>query len=197
MVYSGFMRLLIALTLLLSACGGSSPPVGPNPAPLPTLLIIGDSHADGWKAYGATFPGYTVRYAGVGGNTTAQVEARLPDELKKGCTNVVLVAGTNDIWHIKGASPTGIQRMALQAKASGCSPILFLVPRISTSATPPGTADVMPWNTEVAAIAKTIGLLTVDAYSASLATGALSSDGVHFTSAGYLDITGRLRALLD
>ena len=181
--------MLMTLALLLTACGGSSPPVGPNPAPPPTLLIIGDSHAEAWKA---SAPGYTVRNAGIGGQTSSQVEARF----EPNCTNVVLVAGTNDVWLIKGATPTAIERMATKARQAGCVPVLFLIPRILRADDPPGTADVRAWNTEIAAIANRLGLSTIDGYSISLQDGALQADGVHFTAEGYRQLNAKLVSLL-
>ena len=130
------------------------------------------------------FPGWTVRYAGIGGQTSEQIEARLTTELVKGCTTVVILAGTNDLVLNASATPAAVARMAAAAQAKGCSPVLFRIPRIAL----PGMPEVAAWNTGISAF----GRPTLDGYTVSAEPSNMRGDGVHFGDAGY----GQLSATL-
>jgi lysophospholipase L1-like esterase len=191
--------LLVLITLLLSACGGGSPataPLGQEVASQPSLLIIGDSHAALWGQYGARytwlFRGWKVRYAGIGGQTSEQIEARLGDELAKGCTVVVVIAGTNDVLTVKGAKPDAVARMAQRVQQAGCSPILFRIPRITYPTPPSGTSDVTAWNSGVAVISEPM----LDGYAVSEQPSTMRDDGVHFNDVGYGQLSAALHSLV-
>lgn len=192
--------------LLLAACGGGSPaapPIGGPPAAPPELLIIGDSHARRWgeQANAAQlFPGWRVRYAGIGSQTSAQVAARFDAEaLAQRADVVVILCGTNDVWYLSGAANVGeLRAMAWRARAAGRRVVLFRIPRITDPApAPSGSSDVRPWNAALDALALELRADVLDGYALSLSAGLMLPDGVHFNADGYARLTAELGRLLD
>jgi hypothetical protein len=182
------MKTLLVVTLLaLSSCGGgstSSAPVGPTVVPPPTLLIIGDSHVRIWgEQAGAAnaFPGWKVRYAGVGGQISAQIHERYSREVPTDVT--VVVAGTNDIAH--GISDTShMAAMAVERQHV----ILFRIPPYLAGYE--GERDVNAWNAAIDALPNR----KIDGYAVAQELG--FPDAIHFDAKHYKVINARLQTLL-
>lgn len=172
------------LFLLLSGCGGSSPPIGPGDSQPPKLLIIGDSLAVHWEEYqnkyGSLVPGWKIDILGVGGQTSGEILARYKPQ---GYDRVLIICGTNDVSRLgNDASIANLQQMTAITK----DPITFLIPTLVNR-------EVEAWNLKVAKL----GYPTLDGYVVSKQPGTMLSDGVHFTELGYKYLTQQLQVLVS
>jgi lysophospholipase L1-like esterase len=88
----------------------------PNPLH-PTIVMLGDSHTAfvNWRMM-LHCP--NIANDGVGGNTTAQILARLPEVLAQGPRLVILMAGTNDALQHIDASETSKNIQSIKAALS-------------------------------------------------------------------------------
>ena len=190
--------------LWLGACGKKLPKAAAIPAGA-TVLAIGDSLTQGVGASAATaYPsllaertGWKLVNAGVSGETSSQIAARLPDLLAQHQPQlVILCAGGND-WLRRNsaqAAQAEIARMLQLCKAKNIPVLLVAVPELSLSAALTGRMKDHPIYEAVAKDEKVP--LLADAWSEVLGDEALRADQVHANAAGYARFTGLLQAQL-
>lgn len=118
--------LAVALTVAVAGWLGLAPTIElhralqptsePNPLH-PTIVMLGDSHTAfvNWRML-LHCP--NIANDGVGGNTTAQILARLPSVIAQNPRLVILMAGTNDALQHIDASETSKNIQAIQADLS-------------------------------------------------------------------------------
>lgn len=175
----------------------------PEHAPLPrgaTILALGDSltygtGADAQAAYPAvlaTLTGWQVENAGVPGETSAQICARLPEHLEAQRPALVLVlAGGNDF--LRRLPEQGIRdalrACASHARAQGVPLALMPVPRLGWS----GLGDATLYREA----ADELRVPLVDAGLAELiGRPEMRSDAVHLNAAGYRALAHNVAASL-
>lgn len=198
--------ILLALTCILSACGGSSmdavstsaAPSGSSasqtaPAVSDVVAFMGDSITAGW-----VLPDFTTLPTlnfGVSGQTTDQMLARFDSEvLAAGPGIVVILGGTNDL--AAGYTPDeivgNIQTMAERATANGIKVILCSVMRtVVAEVQPPWSHEylIVELDAKILALAQEKGYLYADYYDVLLlpngtADPSLLVDGLHPNEAG-------------
>lgn len=164
----------------LAGCGGSSssPPIGGTPAKL-SVTFLGDSQTYLWKTAEA-FPMWDTKNAGVSGDTSKQMLARLPALLVTPPNVLVVMAGTNDVYLWRDeASIESLQRIVDLTTAEGTMVVVLTIPPMVA----PTVRDVTKWNKEVKSLR---GARVIDFYSSvSTRPDALLSDGVHLSGLGY------------
>ncbi len=123
--------------------------------------------------------------AGVPGNTTAQMLARVEDVVALQPANCVLLGGTNDLGGDPFLTMANIDRMAKTLQQNGIRPILSLIPPRDG-----GFASVTAINAAIQEYAVSNGLPYLDFFSALAdpATGnylpQYSADGIHPSDVG-------------
>ncbi|WP_369039133.1 SGNH/GDSL hydrolase family protein [Stenotrophomonas maltophilia] len=167
----------------------------------PRVVFFGDSITEGWGAEGsdAFFPGKGYLNRGIGGQTTAEMLVRFPqDVLALKPQVVVILAGTNDIAGNTGPSTQAmiednLHAMVDLARARGIGVVLASVLPVSEYPWMPGTAPapkVRALNTALKRYADAQQLVYLDYYtpmanSAGGLDAPLATDGVHPTATGY------------
>ncbi|MBB6579409.1 lysophospholipase L1-like esterase [Comamonas odontotermitis] len=191
-------------TLWISACGRKLPKAAAIP-PGATVLALGDSLTQGVGATaGQAYPtllaertGWKVVNAGISGETSSQIAARLPELLQTHQPAlVILCAGGND-WLRRNsaqAAQAEIARMLQLCKSQGVPVLLVAVPELNLTAALTGRMKDHPVY-ETLAKAEKVPLLA-DAWSEVLGDDALRSDQVHANAAGYARFTELLAARL-
>ncbi len=192
--------LIAATALLVSACGKKLPKASAIAAGA-TVLALGDSLTQGVGASAATaYPavlaertGWKVVNAGISGETSVQIAARLPGLLDEHQPALVIVcAGGND-W-LRRNSPQAAQaeiaRMLQLCKSKGVPVLLVAVPEMSMTAALTGRLKDHPIY-EALANSEKVPLLA-DAWSETLGDSALRSDQIHANAAGYARFTDLL-----
>jgi lysophospholipase L1-like esterase len=165
------------------------------------LVTLGDSitstQVPNPNPCGVSWPGHltfpVAHNAGIGGNDTAQMRARMAtDVLPYHPTVVVVMGGTNDL-HRGYPEATTLANMAdivYQIRHSGALPIVLTIPPLRGTwdyATP---ALVMTYNTDLRAVAIAHGALVIDTWAllanstGTWARAGDTCDGVHPTDAG-------------
>lgn len=126
--------------------------------------------------------------AGIGGNTTAQMLARLgPDVLDRHPQVVFILGGTNDYPRVTTrVTVSHLRQIVAAVRGAGARPVLFSVP--PRSAAP---AAVITLNAAIKTMARAQSVPYIDTHDAvSSATGAYragySPDGIHPTPAAAL-----------
>ncbi|AMM21119.1 hypothetical protein AX769_14445 [Frondihabitans sp. PAMC 28766] len=164
------------------------------------LLFLGDSLTEGgdWAAW---FPDDEVINQGVGGDTTADVIARLDDVVAADPDSVVLLIGTNDF----------AQRRSVEQVVRTIETIMVdlrrLLPgvRLLLQSIPPRGSDysdrIQDANRHLRQFAATVRAQYLDLWPA-LATGDVlnpdfTEDGLHFTEEGYQAWLSELRPGLE
>ena len=189
-------------TMLLTACGKKVPKAVAISAGS-TVLALGDSLTQGVGASAdAAYPsvlaertGWKVVNAGISGETSSQIAARLPgllDEHQPAL--VILCAGGNDWLQRKSAQAVqaDINGMLQVCKSQAIPVLLVAVPELSLSAALTGRMkDHAIYKT--LAEDKKVPLLA-DAWSNVLSDSALRADQVHANAAGYARFTDLLVA---
>ena len=189
--------LILALPLVLSACGG-----GPQLPPLSAdavVLAFGDSltHGTGAKetesypAVLAAATGLTIVNAGIPGEESDAGLARLPDLLAEQQPDLVILGhGGNDLLRKRDLNRTksNLRQMAELARASGASVVFLGVPK-------PGLfIGTHPLYRE---LAEAQGIPLEDqALAEILADADLKSDAIHPNAAGYAELAAAIHALL-
>lgn len=173
------------------------------------VVFFGDSITDNWSntGYGGFFPGRPYVNRGIGGQTTAQMIVRFPEDvIALEPSAVVILAGTNDISGNSGpttleATEANLASMAELAHAHGIKVVLASLlpvsddkldaqgqPRLQTRSRPP--AKIAALNRWLAEYARGHEHTYLDYHTAvANADGALRSewtgDGLHPNAAGY------------
>lgn len=189
-------------SVLLSACGKKEPKAAAIPSGA-TVLALGDSLTQGVGASAETaYPsmlaartGWKVVNAGVSGETSSQIAARLSGLLDEHQPALVLLcAGGNDWLQRKSAQgvQAEIHRMLQLCKSKGIPVLLVAVPELNLSAALTGRMKDH-------AIYKTLAKdnkvpLLAGAWSEVLSDSALRADQVHANAAGYARFTDLLVA---
>jgi lysophospholipase L1-like esterase len=153
-------------------------------------------HADSWPTYAGLLSGQriqTIRNAGVGGNTSAQMLARFDTDVTPyGPSLVTLLCGTNDIG---GAVPfatfqANVQALVAKIRGIGAGPVLATIPPNNDSSR---HANITLWNTWLRLYASRQGIPLLDFYAVLVdpANGNYlaandGGDGTHPSNAGYL-----------
>jgi lysophospholipase L1-like esterase len=167
-------------------------------APLPRFVAFGDSitYRAPWATVAASASVDFVRNAGVPGNTTAQMLARLNhDVLAYNPDVVTLMGGTND--RAQGVplrtAMAHLRTIITRLENAGARVVLMTIP--------PNTGSVAAWNAAIRSLADSEGVPCADIYSVlANAHGGwlpgLTTDGVHPTAAGYARMAPVIAAAL-
>lgn len=169
-------------------------------APRPAVVFIGDSITENWARADAAFFSGTQAGRGIGGQTSAQILVRFPEDVIALRPKIVhIMAGTNDIAGNGGPTTLAqvenrIATMAETAQARGIAVVIGSVPPAVDFFWNPGLAParhIAALNQWLKDYAARRGFVYVD-YHAALAdpqTGGikadLSNDGVHPNRNGY------------
>jgi lysophospholipase L1-like esterase len=238
------MKALILFSFLaLMGCGGIVPPkqvnnftiptptptpvATPTPSPTPTptpvvrsgVAFLGDSTSALWDL-DTYFPGKGYVNAGIGGNTTAQILARLPDLLsgKQACTSrngqapftcesipppatVMIFAGWNNVLGTLDPVQTAndIQKMILLCQQAGVQPIVSTIYLYDSaeSVAPPSFGPVFDAeiNTVNASI-RGFGVTYIDLEALFQGQSDYTIDGVHPNPTGYTAMQGAYNLVL-
>lgn len=190
--------------LWISACGRKLPKAAAIP-PGATVLALGDSLTRGVGASAAqAYPallaertGWKVVNAGVSGETSSQIAARLPELLQtQRPALVILCAGGND-WLRRNsaqAAQAEIARMLQLCKSQSVPVLLVAVPELNLTAALTGRMKDHPIYEALAKDEKVP--LLADAWSEVLGDDALRADQVHANADGYARFTELLQAQL-
>ena len=200
----GTLGLLAGTSLLLGACGKKQAKAAAI-ASGATVLALGDSLTQGVGASAETaYPrrlaertGWQMVNAGVSGETTSQIAARLPDLLEQHKPAlVILCAGGNDWLQRKSAQGvrSETERMLKLCKSQATPVLLVAVPEFSLGAALTGR---MKDHEVYQALSKEHKVpLLADAWSQVLSDQSLRADQVHANAAGYERFTDLLVAQL-
>ena len=186
--------------LSISACG-KKPPTAAAIASGATVLALGDSLTQGvGAAAAAAYPpvlaertGWNVVNAGVSGETSAQIAARLPALLgQHQPALVILCAGGNDWLRRNSAQATQaeIARMLQLCQSKPVPVLLVAVPELSLTAALTGRMKDHPIYAQLAKDHQVP--LLADAWSTVLGDAQLRADQVHANAAGYARFTDLL-----
>ncbi len=194
------LPLLLALSLLLAACG---PPV-PRLAPLPadaTILAFGDSLTFGTGAKpGESYPahlerltGYRVINAGIPGEITRRGAERLPDLLDEHAPSLLLLChGGNDLLRRldRGETVTNLRAMIEAARSREIPVVLLGVPE--------PTLFLLESAEFYGQLAKEYQLpLEADILPAVESRPSVKSDKIHPNGEGYRQIAEAVKTLLQ
>ena len=200
------LGLLGALTLgSLAACGRKSGNQAQALAAGATVLALGDSLTFGsgaapeqaWPAQLQRRSGWKLVNAGVPGETSTQIAARLPGLLDEHAPAlVILCAGGNDFLQQQSATLTQGQLQAMLAllKSRQVPVLLVAVPQLSLMTAVTAKFKDHPLFEQVAGQAKVP--LLANAWSEVLSQPALRADQVHANAQGYALFTDTLEARL-
>ncbi len=174
-----------------------APPTKPPPSKNYTFVALGDSLTYG---YGDPGPSWPVRVdakdaqlrllhnAGVNGDTTAQMRARLNSVFAYKPDMLFVMGGTNDIGHNISITTavSNLKAIVVAAQAKGIQVILMTIPPTSY---PYMTDAIDTLNAQIAYIGKVYKLVVADVHTPLSAAGGLydpryTSDGLHFSTLG-------------
>lgn len=180
----------LVATIGLSGCGSE-----PSQSVLPedsTVVALGDSLTYGYGANAETaYPAvladlssWTVVNAGVNGDTSADVLARVDDIIKQAPDLVLLGIGGNDVLQRVTPDTTlaNISATIDSLESADIDVVLIAEPHLSTSALF-GKASDNPLYEDIAE-AKDVPLYS-DGWSTVLSDDTLKSDRIHANAAGY------------
>lgn len=180
----------LVATIGLSGCGSE-----PSQSVLPedsTVVALGDSLTYGYGANAETaYPAvladlssWTVVNAGVNGDTSADVLARVDDIIKQAPDLVLLGIGGNDVLQRVTPDTTlaNISATINSLESADIDVVLIAEPHLSTSALF-GKASDNPLYEDIAE-AKDVPLYS-DGWSTVLSDDTLKSDRIHANAAGY------------
>lgn len=222
--------LILVLILALMGCGGivapkpvnlfvptptPAPSATPTPTPAPAVRsgvgFIGDSTTGRWDL-NLYFPGMNYVNAGIGGNTTSQILARLPSLLsgKQACTSpdgnspvcqsitppatVMIFAGWNNVLGTLDpvATANDIQQMILLCKQAGVTPIVSTIYLYDSavSVAPPSfwpvyDANLNAVNASIRSFAATQNVSIIDLEALFQGQSGYTLEGVHPNTNGY------------
>jgi len=191
---AGLAICLLAAAGLTPGCGRSDPPlVGCELPAGATVLAIGDSLTRGFGAPGQGYveqlqalrPDLSVVNAGIDGERSAGLLARLDDALARHRPAVVLITtGGNDFLRRVPEADTRRQVAAMvdRVRAAGAWPVLFEMPRVSLTA----AAGYLSAHGLYADLADATGVhLIRGTVVRVLSDEALKADAVHPNVQGY------------
>lgn len=181
---------LIGASTAMTGCSGKT-----DLAVLPagsTVVALGDSLTFGYSvnrevaypAILANLTGWNIVNAGINGNTSANVLARVDTIIAQKPDLVLLSVGGNDVLRRvpSQVTATNITATVQQLKAANISVILIAQPYFSASALFGRASD----NPIYASIAKSEGIpLYSKRWSEVISNDALKSDQIHANAAGY------------
>lgn len=192
---------LAGLTVgLILAAGGPGPALaadgGGRPrAVRPVVVMLGDSLIQGgrWAEY---FPEVLAHNEGVGGDTVAQVAARLDRALALEPDLLIVMAGINDLGRRAPAAQVieghaalweeiAVKRPGAQLAVLGLLPVIEAKTSFRVS-----NRDICGINRELQKMARRRNLIFIDLYPLMAGPdgslkNALTKDGVHLTPAAY------------
>lgn len=138
------------------------------------------------------------RNAGIGGNTSAQVLARVTADIGgRGAGVCVLQIGTNDAYNAVSTATyiANVQAIVASIRALSIMPVLCTIPPRSVASTSGGSSNTLirigEWNAWLRRYAALSGIVLIDTYSAWIdpttgdpLTQMVQSDGIHQTEEG-------------
>lgn len=199
------LALTTGLSASLAACGKKSGSSGPAIASGATVLALGDSLTFGtgttpdqsWPSLLQQRSGWNLVNAGVPGETSAQIGARMAgllDEHQPAL--VILCAGGNDFLQQRSAGETrdNLRSMLATLKARQLPVLLVSVPQMSLMTAATGRFKDHPLFAEMAKEAQ-VPLLE-NAWSEVLSQASLRADQVHANAKGYALFADKLQAQL-
>ncbi len=195
---------LIALCLVLAACGERSPALAPLPAQA-RVLVLGDSlvagtgatPAQSWPTGLAQQTGWQVINAGIPGNTSADALARLPALLAEHRPDALIIAiGGNDFLRRFPPEETrrNITALMTQGKAATSHVALLAIPAPSVGAAVFGSLSDHPLYAELAGAQQV--LLVPEVVAKTLSREEFRADRIHANAAGYARIADGVRQAL-
>jgi lysophospholipase L1-like esterase len=209
---------LMCLSALVCGCGGDGGSSGGEETKAPAsvsdhtgpVVFMGDSITHGWP-----LPTSYVD-TGISGETSVAMLARFQTAVISLQPSVVhILAGTNDVWQIPGATIDSVAEMAQEAAAAGACVIIGTIPPDSYLWTLQAAADlpvfittqaqmneiIAKWNADIELLAQTYGYrlanyhaLFVDAEGNQIES--LFSDGAHPNDQGYTLMDGVVQPLI-
>jgi lysophospholipase L1-like esterase len=111
------------------------------------------------------------------------------DVINPGYARVVILAGTNDIWHPVPSSSyalTSLQSMTAMADQNGVQVVLSLLPPMNPTDVVIDPQTVINYNAGIRSLAQSKGYLLIDYYDPLLGHPELFNDGVHPNAGGYV-----------
>jgi lysophospholipase L1-like esterase len=175
--------------------------VTPSPVPLISVVAFGDSITGGCSLDGCgkpwvsllavDRPDMAIGNAGVGGNTTAMMLARVDTVVAAHPALVLLMGGTNDSGSPEETA-ANLQAIVETLKASGAAVVVLTIPPRSGMGTAEG---IGARNAAIKSMAASEGVSLIDIYpSLAQADGTykpdLTVDGTHPNAAGNVVIEG-------
>lgn len=164
------------------------------------LLFLGDSltQEGDWASW---FPDEDVVNLGVGGDTTADVQARLDAVVAEDPDSIVLLIGTNDFATRRSVEQVVRAVETILVDLRRLLPGVRLLLQSITPRTPEFTDRIQDANRHLRQFAATVRAQYLDLWPA-LADGdhlaeAYTEDGLHLTAAGYEAWVGELRPGLE
>jgi lysophospholipase L1-like esterase len=175
-----------------------APPTKPPPSKKYTFVALGDSLTYGYGDPGPSWPTRLdakdaqlslANNAGVSGDTTAMMRARLNSDVFAYKPDMLFVmGGTNDIGHEINISTTigNLKAIIVAARAKGIRVILLTIPPTSY---PRMTNSIDMLNAQIMYVGNIYGLVVADVHTPLSAAGGLydsryTSDGLHFSTLG-------------
>lgn len=170
-----------------------------------TSISGGAGYGGAWALMVASLMDQRLDYrgnAGVAGQNSTQILARVPDVIALGAKTVTVLAGTNDLTQgvSTGTFQANIQAIVSQFRAAGVVPVLATIPpRANTTF----LAQNLAWNSWLRSYAETERLVIVDFWEALVnpatnmfAAGFDSGDGLHPSQQGHLVMARLARDVL-
>jgi len=154
------------------------------------VVMLGDSLTEGGGDWRELFPDFVVKNRGIGSDTTEGVLGRLDEVIGRKPKVVVVLIGINDV--LRGVDPAKIifriEEILRRLKASGTAPIMQSI--LLTTYEPATNAIIASVNAEIAAWCAeekiTFLNLNVVLSPSGMLDPAISTDGIHLNSTGYL-----------
>jgi lysophospholipase L1-like esterase len=152
------------------------------------LVFLGDSLTEegDWAGW---FPDDEVINLGVGGDTTADVQARLQDVVDAAPDSIVLLVGTNDFTSRRSIEQVVRAIETILVDLRRLLPGVRLLLQSITPRTPEFSDRIQDANRHLRQFAATVRAQYLDLWPALADGDALKADytedGLHFTAAGY------------
>lgn len=161
-----------------------------SPLDAGAVVFLGDSITAGGQ-WDELFPGVAARNRGIGGDTTAQVLARLEPVIAGRPAKVFLLIGTNDLHRGVAEDEIVANTREILARLRSGSPETRLYLQSVLPRAAEYRARVESLNARLAVLAREAGAEFIDLYPHFLDSDgsirdALSNDELHLLGAGYL-----------
>ncbi|HEV7676514.1 MAG TPA: GDSL-type esterase/lipase family protein [Candidatus Angelobacter sp.] len=208
---------ILVLLFVLVGCGGSMSPAPQPSVPRSGTVFLGDSIFIRWDL-SSYFPGKGYINAGIGGQNTSQILARVSDTISgenvcggdAGIINcqtiappktIVIYAGWNNLF--QGTAPqdaiSDIRKMASLCRSAGVLPIIVTVYHFDPAFTGgdpfDGRADAI--DIGIREVGADLGIPVIDLEQVFSGQSGYTLDGVHPISAGYSQMRDTFNLVLN